>query len=109
MHAHSQTTESMTWPAQGDEPVVRAVIPDDATAAKLNAQGWARENQAKIGVGVWMWWSDGSRSDDGRVGAASVYKHGHQWTSRLSCLGTVRMEVFNAELWAIGLALEETI
>ena len=56
-----------------------------------------------------MWWTDGSRSDDGRVGAAAVRKHGNQWRSRRSFLGTGRMEVFDAELWAIGLALDETI
>jgi len=50
-----------------------------------------------------------SRSDDGRVGAAAVCKHGNQWRSRRSFLGTGRMEVFDAELWAIGLALGETI
>jgi len=56
-----------------------------------------------------MWWTAGSRSDDGRVGAAAVCKHGNQWRSRRSFLGTGRMEVFDAELWAIGLALGETI
>jgi len=53
-----------------------------------------------------MWWRDGSRSDNGRVGAAAVCKHGNQWRSRRSCLGTGRMEVFDAELWAMGLALD---
>jgi ribonuclease HI len=70
---------------------------------------WAREKEAKVGAGVWMWWTDGSRSDDGRVGAAAVCKHGNQWRSRRSYLGTGRMEVFDAELWAIGHALEVTI
>lgn len=36
-------------------------------------------------------------------------KHGYQRRSRRSFLGTVQMEDFDAELWAIGLALEETI
>jgi len=56
-----------------------------------------------------MWWRDGSRSDDGRVGAAAVCKHRDKRGSRCSNLGTGRMEVFNAEMWAFGLALEETI
>jgi len=99
----------MSWPAPGEETVVRTVILDDATAAKTAAQRWAREEEAKVGAGVWMWWTDGSRSDDGRVGAAAVCKHRDQWRSRRSYLGTGRMEVFDAELWAIGLALEETI
>jgi len=38
-----------------------------------------------------------------------VCKHGNQWRSRNSYLGAGRMEVFDAELWAIGLALDVTI
>jgi ribonuclease HI len=56
-----------------------------------------------------MWWTDGSRSDDGSVGATAVCKHRDEWRSCRSYLGTGRMEVFDAELWNIGLALEETI
>ena len=51
----------------------------------------------------------GSRSDDGPVGAAAVCKHGDEWRTRRSYLGTGRMQVFDAELWAIGLALGETV
>ena len=36
-------------------------------------------------------------------------EHGNDWGSRSSCLGTRRMEVFDAELWAIGLALDVAI
>jgi len=56
-----------------------------------------------------MWWTDGSRSDDGRVGATAVCKYGNQWRSRRSFLGTGRIEVFDAEMWAIGLALDLAI
>ena len=56
-----------------------------------------------------MWWRDGSRSDDGRVGAAAVCKHRNEWRSRPSFLGTRCMEVFEAEPWVIGLALEVAI
>ena len=49
------------------------------------------------------------RSDDGRVGAAAVCTHGHEWWSRHRFLGTGRMEVFEAQLWAIGLALAVAI
>ena len=38
-----------------------------------------------------------------------MYKHGNEWRTRHSYLGTGRMEVFEAELWAIGLALGETV
>ena len=97
------------WPAPGEESVVRTIILDDTTAAKRMAQLWAREKDAKTGAGVWIWWTDGSRSDHGRVGAAAVCKHGNQWRSRRSFLGSGHMELFDAELWAIGLTLGETI
>jgi len=96
----------MNWAAPGEEPAVRTTILDDTTAAKSAAQCWARENEATVGAGVWMWLTDGSGSEDGRVGAAAVRKHGNQWRSRRSFLGTGRMKVFDAELWAIGLALD---
>jgi hypothetical protein len=53
-----------------------------------------------------MRWTDGLCSGDGQVGAAAVSKYRDEWRSRHSCLGTKRMEVFDAELWAIGLALD---
>jgi hypothetical protein len=99
----------MNWPAPGEEAAVRTTILDDTTAAKSTAKRWAREKEAKVGEEVWMWWTDGLRSDDGRVGAAAVCKHGNKWRSRRSLLGTGRMEVFDAELWAIGLALDVAI
>jgi len=43
------------------------------------------------------------------VGAAAVRKHGNQWRSRRSYLGTGRMEIFDTDLWAIGLALDVMI
>jgi len=57
-----------------------------------------------------MCWTDGSSSDDSRVGAAAaVCKHGNEWRSCLSYLGTGRMEVFDAKVWVIGLALGEIV
>jgi len=38
-----------------------------------------------------------------------VCNHSNEWRTRRSYLGTGRMEVFDAELWAIGLALRETV
>jgi len=38
-----------------------------------------------------------------------VSKHGNDWRSRRSFLGTGRMEVFDTELRAIGLALDVAI
>jgi hypothetical protein len=69
---------------------------------------WAREREAKVAAGVRMWWMDGSRSDDGRVEAAAVCKDGDRWKAFRSHLGTGRMEVYDAELWAIGLAFLES-
>ena len=43
------------------------------------------------------------------MGAAAVCRRGDEWRSRHSILGTGRLEVFDAELWAIELALEVTI
>jgi len=43
------------------------------------------------------------------VGAAAVCEHGNEWRSCPSFLGTRRLEVFNAELWGIWLALEVAI
>jgi len=56
-----------------------------------------------------MWWPDGSRSDDPQEEAAAVCKHRVEWRSRHSYLGTGQLEVFDAELWAIRLALDVTI
>jgi hypothetical protein len=108
-HEHGRTTEDMSWPAPGEEPVVKTIILDDKSTAKRAAQRWAREKEAKVGAGVWMWWTDGSRSDDGRVGPAAMCKHGNEWRTCHSYLGTGRMAVCDAELWAIGLALRETV
>jgi len=97
-HEHCRTTEGTDWPPPGKESVVRTTILDDTTPAQNAAQRWPREKEAKIGAGVWMWWRDESRSDDGQVGAAAVCKHGNQWRSRRSFLGTGRMEVFDTEM-----------
>jgi len=47
-------------------------MPEDKSTAKSAAQHWAKENEVQVGAGVRLWWTDGSRSDDGRVGAAAV-------------------------------------
>jgi hypothetical protein len=108
-HEHGWTTKGISWPAPGEEPVVKIIILDDESTAKRAAQHWAKVKQAKVGAGVWMWWTDGSRSDDGQVGAAAVCTHRSEWRTCHSYLGTEHMEVFDSELWAIGLALGETV
>jgi len=98
----------MNWPAPGKEPLVRTTILD-TTPAKSAAQPRAREKQVYVGPVVWIWWSDGSRSGDGRVGAAAVCKHRAEWRSRRSVLGTGSTEVFDSELSAMGLTLDVAI
>jgi hypothetical protein len=87
-HEHGRTTEGMDWTTLGEEPVVRTTILGDTTAAKSPERHWAREKEAKIGAGVWMWWTDGSLSDDSRVGAAAMCKHGNECRSCRSFLRT---------------------
>jgi len=108
-HEHGRTIEGMSWLAPGEEPAVMTTILDNSAAAKSATQRWASEEEAKIRAGVRIWWTDGSRSDDGRVGAAALCKHGNEWRPCRSFLGNGRMEVFDAELWAIGLALDVEI
>jgi len=49
---HGRTTEGMMYPVPGEESVVRTIILDDTTASRRTVQHWAREKEAKIGVGV---------------------------------------------------------
>jgi hypothetical protein len=93
----------------GEELVVRTIILEDASAAMRAVQRWATEKEAKVGAGVWMRWTDGLRSDDGRVGAVAVCKHRDELRSCRSFLGIGRIEDFDPELWAIGLRPEELI
>lgn len=79
------------------------------TAAKRQAIRWVRETQAKVGAEVGMWWTDGSRSDDGRVGATAVCEPGDHWNIFRSHLATRQMEVYDAELSTIGLNIQESV
>jgi len=99
----------MRWPNPQEEPAVQMDILTEDTAAKKEAIRWAREREAKVVAGVRRWWADGSRSNYGRAGAAAVCKHGDRWKAFRSHLGTGRMEVYDAEQWAIGLALRESV
>jgi hypothetical protein len=42
----------MNWPAPGEEPAVRTIKVADDTAAKRAMQHWAKEKEAKVGVGI---------------------------------------------------------
>jgi hypothetical protein len=87
--------------------VVRTIILGVATAAMRTMQLWARENECQIGAMVWMCWTDASHSDNGRQGAVAVYKHRTQWRSHCSYLRSGHMEVYDAELWGLGLTLDK--
>jgi len=55
-----------------------------------------------------MWWTNGLRSDGGRVVAATVCKYRNGWTAFSCHLGNGRVEVYDAELWVFVLALRES-
>jgi len=48
-YEHGRTTEDMSWPAPGEEPVVKTIILDDESTAKRAAQRWAREGSESRG------------------------------------------------------------
>jgi hypothetical protein len=73
-HEHGQKTEGTDRLPPSEKSVARTSILDDITTAKSAVQHWVRQEEAKVGAGVWMWWTDKSHSDDGPVGAATVYK-----------------------------------
>jgi hypothetical protein len=77
-HERGWKAETMHWPNPDEEPTVKTIILSNDTAAKREVIHWAREKEAKVGMGVWMWWTDGLRSD-GKVGAAAVCKNGDGW------------------------------
>jgi len=99
----------MRWPNHDEELAVKTVILSEEMAAKREAIRWAREREAKVGAGVWVWWTDGSRSYYNRVGAAAACKHGDRWKAFRSQLGIRGKEINDAELWVIGLALRESV
>jgi len=66
---HGRTIAGMSWPAQGEESVVKTITVNDATAAKSFTQRCAKHNEAKVVAGVRMWRTDGWRSDHSRMGA----------------------------------------
>jgi hypothetical protein len=99
----------MRWPDPGEKPAVKTTILEYDTEAKRAAELWAKEKEGKSGSGTWTWWTDRSRTDNVRVGAAAVCLNGDDWTVFRSYLGTGRIEVFDAELWAIGVALRKSV
>ena len=64
-------------------------------SASITAKEWKRPDTI---------WIDGSRQEDGRVGAACVWRIHEGWTGRRFYLGTNK-EVFDAEVFVINRAL----
>ena len=108
-HTRGRRTETMCWPDSGVKPAVKTTILEDDAAAMRAVELWAREMEGKAESATWTWWTDGSCTDDGKVGAAAVCLNGDRGTVFRSYLGTRRMEVFDAELWAIAVALRMSV
>jgi len=89
--------------------VRKTIILEDICTAKRAAQHRPGKKEVKVWAGVWMWSSEESCSDDGRVGAAAMGKYGDTWKAGLSYRGAGRLPVFDAELLAIEVVLVETV
>jgi len=78
----------MRWQCPGEDMAVKMVILSDDMATQALMKQWVKEREVKVRLGVWMWWKDTSRSDDGSAGAAAVCKHTDSCRAFLSNLGT---------------------
>jgi hypothetical protein len=75
---NGSTTQGLNWLALGEQSVARTSILEDTTSVTSAVQGQASDKEGKIREGVWMSWTDGSCSDDGKIGAAAVSKYRNQ-------------------------------
>jgi len=73
------------------------------------AELYLTKNETKLASGTWMWSMDESQTDDGRVRDAVVCLNRDGWTLFRSYLGTGQIEVFDSELWALGVALWKSV
>jgi len=104
-HARCSRAETSCRRDREEEPAVRTTIQEDDTTAKTAAGPWAKPIERIAGSSTWAWWPDGSRTDDRRLGAAAVCLNGDDVHSYVS---TGQMEVFDAEHWAIEVALRRS-
>jgi hypothetical protein len=104
-HKGGQDAETMHWRRPGEEWAVKIAIQIGNTVVKRAVICCATESETKVGIGVWMWWTDRVQSDHSRVRGASEQKHRDGWRSFCSHLGPGQMEVYTGELWAIRLTL----
>ena len=72
------------------------IVEEKRESALITAEGWRRPDTV---------WRDGSRQEDGGVGATCVWKGREGWTGRRFHLGTNK-EVLDAEDFAIYQALQ---
>jgi len=86
-YARGRRAETMRWPDPGAKPGVKTSILEDDTEAKRAAELWVKEKEGKSRSGTRTWWTDGSRTDDKRVGAAEVFPNGDGCTVLGSYLG----------------------
>ena len=108
-HVRGWAAENMRWPNPEEVPDDKTAIISEHTAAWTQVICWVREPKGKVGAGLRMWSADGSQSDDSIVSTAAVCTHRDNWNAVRSHLETRRLEVNDAELWAIGLALQESL
>jgi len=59
-HERGREVETMGWPNPAKELAVKTVILSEDSVAKSESICWAREREAKVGAGDWMWRTDGS-------------------------------------------------
>jgi len=104
-HTCCRIAETLCWPDPGVEPEVKTTILEDGATAMRATKLWATRQDSKAGSGKRMWWTDGFRTDDGRVGATAVCLNGDGWTVFWSYLSKGWMAVFHSEQWVTGVAL----
>jgi hypothetical protein len=73
-HKRGGEGETMRWPNHDEQPAVKTITMREDTVAQRAAIRWTRERGATVGARVGMWWTDGSRSDDARLGATAECK-----------------------------------
>jgi hypothetical protein len=54
-----QEADNMRWPYPDEEPAIMTIMLSERTVAEREAIRWVRAREAKLGAGVWMWWTEG--------------------------------------------------
>jgi len=101
-HARGKRAERVCWLDLGKNPAFRTTILEDDAAANTAADLWAKRTESNVGSTTSRWRTDRSRTDDGSVASTAVRLNTDGWTVFRSYLGTLQIEVFQAEHLAIG-------